>query len=38
MLDKLVNHLADLGIGALAPFVGAVLVFVIGFLLVNLIL
>ncbi len=35
MLDKLVNHLADLGIGALAPFVGAVLVFVIGFLLVK---
>ena len=36
MLDKLVNHLADLGIGALAPVVGAVLVFVIGSFIVKL--
>ena len=36
MLDKLVEHLANLGIGALAPVVGAVLIFVIGSLIVKL--
>lgn len=30
MLDKFVDHLADLGIGAVAPVVGAILVFIIG--------
>ena len=35
MLDKLVNHLENLGIGALAPVIGAIVVFVIGSLLIK---